>query len=410
MSAELRMIPLKQVLQQLDVGVASVGPEEKPAQGEWGVIRLGAVASGQFRADQVKRWPGARPPKSGLEIKPGDLLVVRVNGSPKLVGSVCRVAEVPPKLMLSDLVMRLVPDPAVMDSRFLELALSSTHGRRQIEMSMRGTSGQFQLPQGELKSVQVPWLPLRRQRRIVEVLGAVVDQERALEAAIAKLRSLRGAALADLLGRGGAGTSRALGDVLHRVESGWSPVCEPTEPGGSEWGVLGLGAVTSGVFLEREAKRLPSSLSPRRPLEVCEGDVLIARANGSKRLVGVGAVVPADVRSRLIFPDLVYRLAADESVLQADYLGYLIAAPLFRRQVEGAMRSTSGQFKISKGDLREFRIPVPSLSEQQLIVRQLRAWDRRIASEQDALVKLRALKAGLVDDLLSGRTALSDAA
>jgi len=131
--------PLESVLQRLDVGVASVGPEETPAAGEWGVIRLGAVTSGTFRPEQVKRWPKSRRPQADLEITRGDVLVVRVNGAPKLVGSVCRVGEVPPHLMLSDLVMRLVPDPAVMEPAFLALVLSSTDGRRQIEARMRGT-------------------------------------------------------------------------------------------------------------------------------------------------------------------------------------------------------------------------------------------------------------------------------
>ncbi|MEU7055252.1 restriction endonuclease subunit S [Streptomyces sp. NPDC046197] len=191
--------------------------------------------------------------------------------------------------------------------------------------------------------------------------------------------------------------------MLLRIESGWSPVCEPREPGGAEWGVLGLGAVTSGTFLANEAKRLPSSLPPRESLEVKPNDVLVARANGSKRLVGVGVVVPENARGRLIFPDLVYRLIPDPGMLDPRYLGVIVAAPAFRRQVESAMRSTSGQFKISKADLGEFVVPVPALVEQRRVVEVLDALVEKERAIEAALLKLEFVEEGMLQDAFGSR-------
>jgi type I restriction enzyme S subunit len=191
-----------------------------------------------------------------------------------------------------------------------------------------------------------------------------------------------------------------LREVLLRIESGWSPVCEPREPGGAEWGVLGLGAVTSGTFLASEAKKLPPSLRPREALEIKPCDVLIARANGSKRLVGAGVVVPANSRRRLIFPDLMYRLIPDPGVLDPHYLGVVVAAPLFRRQVDSAMRSTSGQFKISKADLGEFVVPVPALAEQRRIVEVLETLGEQERAIEAAVSKLRTARRGALMSLM----------
>lgn len=153
-----------------------------------------------------------------------------------------------------------------------------------------------------------------------------------------------------------------------------------------------MGAVTSGAFLASEAKRLPSSLPPREALEVKSSDVLIARANGSKRLVGAGVVVPDSSRQRLIFPDLMYRLVSDLRVLDPHYLGLVMTAPMFRRQVESAMRSTSGQFKISKADLGEFTIPVPALADQRRIVEVLEGIGEQERAIDAAISKLRTLR------------------
>lgn len=74
------------------------------------------------------------------------------------------------------------------------------------------------------------------------------------------------------------------------------------------------------------------------------------------------------------------------------------------------MRSTSGQFKISKGDMLDFQVPLISLVEQRDIVSTMAAFDSRIDQERAQLAKLRRLKQGLTDDLLSGKVRVKDLA
>jgi type I restriction enzyme S subunit len=152
--------------------------------------------------------------------------------------------------------------------------------------------------------------------------------------------------------------------------------------------------------LGAEAKKLPSSLPPRQVLEVQPRDVLIARANGSKRLVGVGVVVPDRSRGRLIFPDLMYRLVPDPKLIDPLYLGLVLAAPLFRRQVESAMRSTSGQFKISKADLQGFVVPVPDIPQQRRIVEVAAALSEQERTIEAAIAKLQTVRRGALMSLM----------
>ena len=59
--------------------------------------------------------------------------------------------------------------------------------------------------------------------------------------------------------------------------------------------------------------------------------------------------------------------------------------------------------KISSEIVRNMDFYVPSLEEQRRIVSIIEAHDERIAAERARLEKLRKLKAGLMDDLLTGR-------
>ncbi|MFD6996391.1 restriction endonuclease subunit S [Streptomyces mirabilis] len=118
--------------------------------------------------------------------------------------------------------------------------------------------------------------------------------------------------------------------------------------------------------------------------------------------MGIGAVAPPGTRKMLIFPDLVYRLVPDPELLDPHYLGLVMASPLFRRQVESAMRSTSGQFKISKDDLRSFVIPAPTLAEQRRIVDVLEALTDKRRAVMESLAKLKVLRSGWIESLNEG--------
>ncbi len=193
-----------------------------------------------------------------------------------------------------------------------------------------------------------------------------------------------------------------LKDVLRRVETGWSPVCEPRLPADDEWGVLKLSAVTSGSFLEEEAKTLPRGVAPRPALEVNPGDVLVSRANGIKALVGVVCSVN-EVRRKLMIPDLVFRLVADTEVLDPGFLAIALASAAARKQIDEVMRGSSGQYKISQADVRILRVPRMPLNEQRRIVAAHAAFERRAEALEKQIAKLRTTQQAVVEDLLTGR-------
>ena len=103
---------------------------------------------------------------------------------------------------------------------------------------------------------------------------------------------------------------------------------------------------------------------------VRKGDFLLARGNGSKQLVGRGGLVPA-LEHDLAYPDTMIRLRVNRSVIGRSFFSYVWNSHLLRRQIEGAARTTAGIYKINQGQILNFMVPLCSLTEQAVVVKQL---------------------------------------
>ena len=86
------------------------------------------------------------------------------------------------------------------------------------------------------------------------------------------------------------------------------------------------------------------------------------------------------------------------------YAFFVSQMPYVRRQIETHATGSSGSMKnISQGAIRSLRVLLPSSSEQAKIVQLLNNADDRLKSESIEMEKLRLLKQGLTEDLLTGR-------
>ena len=103
---------------------------------------------------------------------------------------------------------------------------------------------------------------------------------------------------------------------------------------------------------------------------VHEGDFLVARGNGSKRLVGRGALVPG-VENDVAYPDTMIRLRVIREAVGESFFSYGWNSHMLRRQIEGAARTTAGIYKINQGHILDFLIPLCSKGEQTVVVNQL---------------------------------------
>ena len=232
------------------------------------------------------------------------------------------------------------------------------------------------LPQQQLRRVPVPLPPADEQRHIADLLE---DHLSRLDAADAYLdvAQRRAPTLHDqILGSELAATASeevALDELLTaRLANGKSV---PTQDGG--FPVLRLTALRSGRVDLTERKAGAWSADNAAPFLVQRGDFLIARGNGSLRLVGRGGLV-IDDPDPVAYPDTLIRARPNTSLVSPHFLALVWNAPAVRRQIENAAKTTAGIYKVNQKDLTAVKVPVPSLVDQERVVHAVTAARERL--------------------------------
>ena len=99
------------------------------------------------------------------------------------------------------------------------------------------------------------------------------------------------------------------------------------------------------------------------------GDILIIRSNGSVSLVGQSAIV-SEKEADMAYAGYLVRLRTDQKLL-APYLNYSLSSGFLRSQIVEVARSTSGVNNINTSEIKALQIPVPTIQEQQEIVKRV---------------------------------------
>jgi hypothetical protein len=145
----------------------------RPAgDGEWGVLKLGAVSFGVFDENENKALPAHLKPRPYLEVAPGQILISRANIT-RLVGATALIEKTRSKLMLCHKTFRVVQlDSTRIDAAFRTEVFRIADVRRHIESNVTGTSP-------TMKNISQPALLRRLIRRATRVSRAsLVDPSR----------------------------------------------------------------------------------------------------------------------------------------------------------------------------------------------------------------------------------------
>jgi type I restriction enzyme S subunit len=149
---EWEAISISKILINIDSGWSPSCIEITPTIGEWGVLKVSAVTKGFYDCNESKTLPSTLKPIPSLEVSNGDVIMTRANGVAELVGKTVQVKNTQDMLMLSDKLLRLVPNSALMTKNFLALMMSTNIIKSQIEKKMSGSSGQKNISQSEIRS------------------------------------------------------------------------------------------------------------------------------------------------------------------------------------------------------------------------------------------------------------------
>lgn len=164
------------------------------ASGETPVLRIPNIQNGTVSYQNLKYCDLSPDELDELALRRGDMLLVRTNGSPELVGR-CAVfghAEVP--TAFASYLIRLRFDLTRVEPEFVSLYLSSTSGRDSISAHRKTSAGQYNVNATNLLKIEVPLPALSDQRRVVMEM----HQKRGLVAEVQSTIEHRAVECADL--------------------------------------------------------------------------------------------------------------------------------------------------------------------------------------------------------------------
>jgi type I restriction enzyme S subunit len=276
----------------------------------------------------------------------------------------------------------------------------------------RGTTGYAAVRPKQFLECKIPLPSPDEQRRIVahiEELAALTEEARELrvkarEEAVALQKSMLQRVFSEKFGS--PDDWPTLSRIVGRIENGWSPACLPFPADEGEWGVLKVGAVSTGQFVPSENKTLPPDLEPRPEFEIRHNDFLFSRAN-TKELVGACTIV-RNPPKRLLLCDKIFRfIFKPDAQVDKLYLNFALKSPPLREQIEAAASGTSSSMKnISKAKVMRLRVPLPTINQQCRIVAYLDRLqaqvDELIATQDATQAELEALLPSVLDQAFRG--------
>lgn len=286
------------------------------------------------------------------------------------------------------------------DSLFLAYLLKHPdYIRRFRRMSQGLVSDTWNLKFREFANIPLLLPPPPEQRKIAEVLDAVGGAISSVEMTMEGLNGLRLAQTSEQLGRFDSTETVAPFVVdspkngIYKHQSLYGPVGTP---------ILRIDSFGGGdIFDIRSLRRVKALEAEIKDYGLRSGDVVVNRVNSIEH-IGKSALVQG-LRENTIFESNVMRLRFDSRHLDSKYISLVLSGASCLRHFRSRAKSAISQASINKSDVLSCPIPVPSLEEQRRIVSIVAAHDERIAAERARLEKLRKLKAGLMDDLLTGR-------
>jgi type I restriction enzyme S subunit len=134
-------------------------------------------------------------------------------------------------------------------------------------------------------------------------------------------------------------------------------------------------------------------------IRVRENDILICVRNGSRRLIGKSVMLDRRVVGQTFGAFMaVYRSGSNP------FLQYFFQSDDFKRQIDEHLGATINQ--ITNHSLNGFVVALPSDLEQKEIASRLVDVDRYLAALERMLAKKEAMKRGMMQQLLTGKTRL----
>ncbi|MGW2718960.1 restriction endonuclease subunit S [Streptomyces sp. NPDC001492] len=379
-----------------------LSPASRTGAGQWPYLRVANVYEGRIDYSDLNSMAFSAAERETYGLLPGDILLNEGQENLMNVGRSALYDGAPGEFCFQNTLIRFRPGPAVIPE--FAQAVFVWWRANAVFAGIAEKTSISHLGGNRFGALLFPLIPVAAQRRIVEVLDSVTELERAIEASIAKLRSVRQGTLLDFMGRIQPEWTpvRDLGEV--RMGKQLSP---DSRAATEQYPYLRVANVHAGWIDYSDVNTMGFTKAERLVYGLLPGDILLNEGQ-SLELVGRSAIY-RDAPGKFFFQNTLVRFRPGERVVPG-YAQIIFEHWLQSGVFAGIAKKTTSIAHLGGERFAGLEFPLVSLTEQRDLVAAVSACDVNIAGESSELNKLRRLKQGLVDDLLSGRAAASVAA
>lgn len=398
---------LGDAISALQAGVSVNSTAEDVVRGVPAILKTSCIASGSFFPHEAKPIAPKDRKRATLNPRRGSILISRMN-TVDLVGECGFVDQEYPELFIPDrLWMTQFRSSTEVSPRWLTYVLSSAPYRGQLQTIATGTSGSMKnIAKGSLLGLQVAYPPPPEQQVIAEALSDVDGLLGALDALIAKKRAIKQAAMQQLLtgktrlpGFSGDWETKRLAEVGYFLKGS---------------GVRRDDALSGPVACVRYGeiytthddyiRSFHSWISPEvaaRATCLKFGDLLFAGSGETKEEIGKCVALVLDMEAYAGGDIVILRPTGIDSL----FLGYALNIADVARQ-KASLGQGDAVVHISSSALAQVSVHLPAIREQNAIATVLSDMDAEIAALEARREKTRAIKQGMMQQLLTGRVRL----
>ena len=326
-------------------------------------IRLGGIFDIEYNprflpdsfADQYK----------GFLLKDGDLVIAMTDlaNDPKLLGVPTLVQTDGRNILLNQRVGKLIiKDSSKVDNKYLQHVLNDPKTREYYRKFASGGL-QINLGKSDLLNVEIPLPPLAEQRRIASILDQADDLRQKRQQAIEMLDQLLQATFIDMFGDP---VSNPKGWDIFKSKSLFQdpPRIGTTTPAnGKGIPVVRVGELGQFHIDFEKCGRVQISESDFKKYELKNGDLVLARAIGSKNQLGKCSYF-SEYFEPVCIDSHVMRLRPDPKKMHPLWFYFLLSSDQGKKILQSKGGATAVQFNINSAQANDLDIALPPLSEQ----------------------------------------------
>lgn len=325
------------------------------------------------------------------DVRYGDILLTK-DGA--MAGNVA-INTLQNEFSLLSSVAFLRADPSRASAQWLFQFLASENGQQQIRNQISGQAI-TRLTLEKIRALSIALPPLSEQEKIAEVLSAADQATEKSSASIIEMRRMKEGLIQNLLVQRARQNNWKASSIGDCAQINAETLGEDTAAD-SKLQYIDISSVDDRGRVSR-TKEIPFGEAPSRARRVVRsGDILVSTVRPYLRAFAKIDDAPANLTASTGFAVL-----SPRPTVAGEFLYQFIRSNRFVNFLIERMVG-SNYPAVNAGDVAMCPIPLPPMDEQARIGEELLAIDSAISADEAMLHRLRALKAALMQDLLTGR-------